>query len=321
MSRRPSVVFMGTPDFAVPSLRALVEAGFPIQAVITQPDRPRGRGHRLTPSPVKAAALELGLPVHQPERLAEPEVLEWLDRLAPEAVVVVAFGQKIPPRVLQLPPLGCINVHASLLPRHRGAAPIPRAIMAGDTETGITTMLMDEGWDTGPILLQEAIPLGPDETAGSLHDRLAELGARLLVETLQRLQEGSLTPTPQDDRLATLAPKLRPEEQVLDWNRPAVALERHIRALHPHPGAVTFHGDRRLIVERAAVVAPGEAGGSAEPGQVLEAVRYGRLLVQTGDGVLEILELRPAGKRTMTARDYLNGFPTEPGERMGSNAP
>src|SRR5690606_12503011 len=170
-------------------------------------------------------------------------------------------------------------------------------------------------------LLQEAIPLGPDETAGSLHDRLAELGARLLVETLQRLQEGSLTPTPQDDRLATLAPKLRPEEQVLDWNRPAVALERHIRALHPHPGAVTFHGDRRLIVERAAVVAPGEAGGSAEPGQVLEAVRHGRLLIQTGDGVLEILELRPAGKRTMTARDYLNGFPTEPGERMGSNAP
>src|SRR5690606_7149743 len=158
-------------------------------------------------------------------------------------------------------------------------------------------------------------------TPGRPTARPAARGARLLVESLRRLQEGSLTPPPQDDRLATLAPKLRPEEQVLDWNRPAVALERHIRALHPHPGAVTFHGDRRLIVERAAVVAPGEAGGSAEPGQVLEAVRHGRLLIQTGDGVLEILELRPAGKRTMTARDYLNGFPTEPGERMGSNAP
>lgn len=321
MSQLPSLVFMGTPDFAVPSLRALARAGFPLQAVITQPDRPRGRGHRLTPSPVKAAALELGLPVHQPERLDEPQVLAWLKELAPEAVVVVAFGQKIPSEVLHLPPLGCVNVHASLLPRYRGAAPIQRAIMAGDGVSGITTMLMDEGWDTGPILLQEELALRPDETGGSLHDRLAQLGARLLVETLQRLKAGTLQPTPQDDRLATRAPKLREGEQLIDWSQPAVVLERQVRALHPFPGAVTFHRGRRLIIERAAVAQEGPVGGPGEPGQVMDPAGQGRLLVRAGEGALEILQLRPAGKRSMTARDYLNGFPAEPGDRMASEAP
>lgn len=320
MSSLPSLVFMGTPDFAVPSLRALAGAGFPILAVVTQPDRPRGRGHRLSPSPVKTAALELGLPVRQPERLDEPQVLAWLKELAPEAVAVVAFGQKIPSEILHLPPLGCVNVHASLLPRYRGAAPIQRAIMAGDRVSGITTMLMDEGWDTGPILLQEETALAPDETGGSLHDRLAQMGARLLVETLQRLQAGTLKPTPQDDRLATRAPKLREEEQLIDWSQPADVIERLVRALHPFPGAVTFHQGRRLIIERAAVAAPPLAGSQpGEPGRVV-LPGQGRLLVQTGRGILELLQLRPAGKASMAARDYLNGFPVEPGDRMGSEA-
>ena len=318
MSGLPSLVFMGTPDFAVPSLRALSAAGFPILAVVTQPDRPRGRGHRLTPSPVKAAALELGLPVRQPERVDEPEVVAWLEALAPEAVVVVAFGQKIPSEILHLPPLGCVNVHASLLPRYRGAAPIQRAIMAGDPVSGITTMLMDEGWDTGPILLQEATELAPDETGGSLHDRLAEMGARLLVETLKGLKAGTLAPIPQDERLATRAPKLREEEQYIDWSQPAGVIERLVRALHPFPGAVTFHRGRRLIIERAAVAGSPEGGASSgEPGGVI-LPGQGRLLVRTGRGLLELLQLRPAGKASMTARDYLNGFPVEPGDRMES---
>lgn len=315
----PRLLFMGTPDFAVPSLRALVAAGFPVDAVITQPDRPRGRGHRLTPSPIKAAALELALPVWQPERLSDPGVLEAMRDLRPDAVAVVAFGQKIPPEVLQMPPLGCVNVHASLLPRFRGAAPIQRAILEGETETGVTTMLMDEGWDTGPILLQERVAVAPDETGGTLHDRLARIGAELLVETLRRLHAGRLTPTPQDDGLATRAPKLAADEQLIDWTDTAERVERKVRALAPFPGAVTFHRGRRLIVEAARVARADEADELPhEPGRLCAPREPGRLLVLAGDGPVEILRLRPAGSRSMSGRDYLNGFPAEAGDLLGS---
>ncbi|BAS27437.1 methionyl-tRNA formyltransferase [Limnochorda pilosa] len=312
------VVFMGTPDFSVPSLRALVASGFQVLAVVTQPDRPRGRGQRLTPSPVKAAALALGLPVWQPEKLSEPGVLEALREIGPEAVVVVAFGQKVPPEVLHLPPLGCVNVHASLLPRFRGAAPIQRAILAGESETGVTTMLMDEGWDTGPMLLQERVPLRPDETGGSLHDRLAEVGARLLVETLRGLRSGAVRPIPQDDRLATVAPRLKEDELLLEWTETAESLERKVRALAPLPGAVTFHRGRRLIVEAARVAGEDEVQAlPGEPGTLCTPARPGHLLVSALDLPLEILRLRPAGSRSMEGRAYLNGFPAEPGDRLG----
>jgi methionyl-tRNA formyltransferase len=305
-------LFYGTPAFALPTLRALL-ARHRVVAVVTQPDRPAGRGQRVEGSPVKAVALELGIPVLQPDRLRDPG---WPDRLAehaPEVAVVVAFGQILPEAVLRVPPRGSINVHASLLPRYRGGAPIAWAIVRGERETGVTTFQMDAGMDTGPILLQRATGIGPEETAGELGARLATLGAEVLLETLDRLD--TLAPEPQDAGVATLAPRLRKEDGLLDWTQPAASLVARVRGLNPWPGAATAGpGGRRLVLWRARAIA-----GRGEPGAL--ALADGRLVVGTGAGLLEPLEVQPENRRPMSWNAYLRGARLGPGASLGATVP
>jgi len=307
------LVFMGTPEFAVPSLRAVLDAGHRVVAVFTQPDRPRGRGHKLLPSPVKEAAMRAGIPVYQPRRLRDAEALDILRGLAPDVICVVAYGLLLPPAVLQLPPLGCVNVHASLLPRHRGAAPIQAALMAGDAVTGVTTMLMDEGLDTGDIILQRPIPIEPDDNAGTLHDKLAVAGAELLVETLRLLAAGQAPRRPQDHAQASYAPKLERAAAALDWARPAEEVRNHVRAFAPVPGAYTAHGERILKVLQVEVHGPGRTG--AQPGQVI-AVEEAGFVVQTGRGAVLVRQVKPSGAAPMTGRDYVNGYRLEVGDLL-----
>ncbi len=306
------IAFLGTPPFAVPSLEALLQSGEEVVAVLTQPDRPAGRGRHPQPSAVKRAARQAGLPVHQPERVRDPAVLELLLPLQLDLIVVVAFGQILPQSLLDLPTHGCVNVHASLLPRYRGAAPIPRAILHGETETGITTIRMDAGIDTGPIFLQRACHILPDDTAGTLAMRLASLGAEVLVETLRALKAGALRPQPQDDRRATYAPLLKKEEGWLRWEEPAVALRDRVRAFDPWPGAYTSRQGTLLKIWRAAVV-PGAVG---TPGNVLRAGKEG-ILVATGEGGLLMTEIQLPGGQRMSASAFLRGHPLQPGERLG----
>lgn len=305
------VVFMGTPEAAVPSLGSVAER-FDVAAVYTRPDRPRGRGRRVIPSPVKAAALELGLDVVQPASL-KGEV----DRLAPldaDAIVVVAYGMILPAAVLGVPRLGCVNVHFSLLPRWRGAAPVERAILAGDADTGVTTMLMDEGMDTGPILLQWTTPISDDDTAGTVTGRLAAMGARLLVDTLEALEAGTISPVPQAAEGATLAPKITPEEAELEFTQGAEALWRRVRAFDPAPGAFTRLGGGRLKIWRARVVP-----GVGEPGTVTGASDEG-IDVQTGRDRLRLVEVQPEGKRRMSAAEFVRGHRVEVGRTVGDAA-
>lgn len=301
----------------MPSLEALVTAGHQVRRVVTQPDRPRGRGQHPAPPPVKEAAQRLGLPLWQPERPEAQAWLELLDEVEAEALVVVAYAHKIPAPVLARPRYGCINVHASLLPRWRGAAPIARAILEGDRVTGVTVMQMDEGWDTGPILLQATEVIRPDDTAASLHDRLAALGARLLVQALARLEAGTLAGVPQPGQGATLAPRLAKEEGAVDWSAPAERIARQIRAFDPWPGAyTTLEGRRIRLVE--AVPEPGAAGAAA-PGEILgvDGPR-GALLVGCGGGTtLRLLRVQPEGGRVMTGLDLANGMRLQPGRRFG----
>jgi methionyl-tRNA formyltransferase len=305
------VLFYGTPAFALPTLHALL-ARHRVVAVVTQPDRPAGRGQRVEGSPVKAVALEQGIPVLQPDRLRDPG---WPDRLAehaPEVAVVVAFGQILPEAVLRVPPRGSINVHASLLPRYRGAAPIAWAIVRGERETGITTFQMDAGMDTGPILLQRATAIGPEDTAGELGARLATLGAEVLLETLDRLD--TLAPEPQDAGAATLAPRLRKEDGLLDWTQPAASLVARVRGLNPWPGAATAGPGGRLVLWRARAIA-----GRGEPGAL--ALADGRLVVGTGVGLLEPLEVQPENRRPMSWNAYLRGARLGPGASLGATVP
>ncbi|ABM63085.1 methionyl-tRNA formyltransferase [Halorhodospira halophila] len=303
------IVFAGTPDFAVPGLDALVEAGVRPVAVFTQPDRPAGRGRRLTPPPVKRAAERHGLGVHQPERLGAEEA-EQIRALAPDLMVVVAYGQILRRNVLDVPRFGCVNVHASLLPRWRGAAPIQRALLAGDEQTGVTLMQMDEGLDTGPMLARKATPISADETAGSLHDRLARIGADLLVAHLPEILAGAITPEPQPDDGVTYAAKLTNDESWLDPTEPAEQLERRVRALAPVPGARLQLGETpvRVLAARACAGRPEDRAGT------VAAVGSGGIEVATGEGRLEITRLKPAGGREQTAADYLNGRRLVPGE-------
>ncbi len=291
------VLFYGTPAFALPTLRALLER-HTVVAVVTQPDRPAGRGRRLQASPVKQLALQHGLPVLEPPRLREPGWPERLAAFAPEVAVVVAFGQILPRAVLDVPRRGSINVHASLLPRYRGAAPVAWAVIRGERETGVTTFVMDEGMDTGPILLQRPVPIGPEETAGELAERLAAVGAELALETLARLD--ALTPVPQDHAAATYAPRLTPQDRPLDWRRPASELAARVRGLNPWPGATTETPVGRLTIWRARAVP-----GAAAPG-TLTAVD-GRLLVGTGEGLLEPVQVQPESRRAMTWAEFLRG--------------
>lgn len=302
-------VFMGTPEFALPTLRALFDAGVNLVGVYTQPDRPKGRGNVLTPPPVKVLASERSVPVFQPVKLRAPEVVEELRQLAPDLIVVVAFGQILPKSVLDIPRYGCINVHASLLPRYRGAAPINKAIMDGEEVTGVTTMLMDVGLDTGPMLVKKSLPIGLEDTAGTMHDRLAELGAGALGETLSRLCAGTLHPEPQDDALFTYAPMLKKEDGRIDWNRPAAEVHNQVRGLDPWPGAYTSLDGEVLKIARTLPEA-----GSGEPGTVVSADANG-VCIACGEGILRVRELQLPGKRRLNAAEFLRGRPLPPGTR------
>lgn len=304
------VVFFGTPEFAVPSLRALHESGYAVTLVVTQPDRPAGRGRTLTPPPVKAAASALGLPVFQPNSLKTPEALERLAAATPDLIVVVAYGKILPRAVLDLPRAGCVNVHASLLPRYRGAAPIQWAILNGDQETGISIMLMTEELDAGPVLLARRVPIGPEETYGELEARLALVGAECLIEALAGWRAGALHPQPQDPAQVSFAPMIRKEHGRIWWTAPAQQICRQVRAFQPWPGAYFFWRGRLIKVQRARAL---DGTGSGQiPGTVLAA--DDRLIVQTGEGAVELLELQPEGRRRMTAKEFLAGHKLHPGE-------
>lgn len=312
--RGENVVFMGSPDFSVPSLDALVESGrFRPALVVSQPDRPRGRGQTVSPTAVRARALDLGIPTLTMDRESYADGVRALTALAPDIVVVVAFGLILKRDLLDLPRRGCVNVHASLLPRHRGVSPIQAAILAGDAVTGCTTMMIDEGVDTGDILLKEETPVRADDTAGTLSARLAGLGAPLLVRTLDGLVDGSVKPVPQDHARATATKKIRKAHGAIDWSRDAEWLARLVRAMSPWPSAFTTHAGKRLIIEEAAVAAG--APSATEAGCVLGV---DPLTVACGSGVLEIRRLRPEGRRAMTAREFAAGHRLEKGDRFGA---
>ncbi|MBS0383324.1 MAG: methionyl-tRNA formyltransferase [Proteobacteria bacterium] len=304
------LVFAGTPDFAVPGLCACLDVGAEVVAVYTQPDRPAGRGRKLAPSPVKQAARDAGIPVEQPESLKSLEAQARLRDYAPDLMVVIAYGLILPRAVLAIPRLGCWNVHASLLPRWRGAAPIQRAILAGDTETGVCLMRMEAGLDTGPILLSAATPIDSTDTGGSLHDRLASLGANVLREGLMRVASGETLPeTPQSETGTTYARKLDKAEAKLDFARPAIELERKVRAFDPWPVAEAELAGERVRVWAAQPLATDDnASGHAAPGSIIAASKHG-IDVACGQGTLRILKLQRAGGRPITAADYLNARP------------
>jgi len=306
------VLFMGTPDFAVPTLRALVEGGYTLVGVVTQPDRPAGRGRALLASPVKQYAQAQGLDVWQPTTLRAPAAVAEIAARRPDVIVVAAFGMILRADVLALPPYGCLNVHASLLPRHRGASPIAAAILAGDAVTGCTIMRMDEGLDTGPILAQATLDIRADDTTTSLGARLATLGADLLVAVLPMWLEGAITAQPQPAAGATFCRPIRKEEGQIDWSLPAVAIERMVRAYTPWPGAFTFWEGQLLKITRAGV-----AEGVAEPGRVLAYGGSAVAAVGTGGGLLVLEEVQPAGRRPLPIRDFLAGRRSFLGARLG----
>jgi methionyl-tRNA formyltransferase len=311
-----NLVFAGTPEFAVPALKALLDAGHTVAAVYTQPDRPAGRGRKLATSPVKQFALGHDLQVRQPTTFRTDAEAEALRALAPDAMIVIAYGLILPKSILVIPKYGCINVHASLLPRWRGAAPIQRAIEAGDPHTGVTIMQMDEGLDTGPMLATSTTPIDAHDTAATLHDRLSALGASLLVDTLAKLEHGVAASRPQDNTLATYAAKLKKEEARLDWNADAELLARRIRAFNPWPVAHTTL-DRQILRLWQASVDDGTEAATQAPGTVLSAAPEG-IQVQCGRGVLCITRLQSEGGKTLDARAFLNGRPLPPGTRLGT---
>ena len=305
---------MGTPQFAVPSLRALVDRGHDVACVFTQPDRPAGRGQAMRASAVKELAIARELPVEQPEKLRDPQVAERVRALRLDALVVAAYGKILPKAILDLPPRGAINVHGSLLPKYRGAAPIQRAILAGETATGITIMQMNEKMDAGDLLLQEETPIGADDTSESLAERLAEIGARLLVETLDRLEAGTITAQKQDESLVTFAPLVKKEEGAVDWSRSAVQIERAVRAFTPWPSAFTTLRGKLLKIHRAAVIPGGE---SVNPGTVVRADEDG-VEIATGRDRLRLATVQLEGKRSVAAADLVSGRLVAPGDLLGS---
>jgi methionyl-tRNA formyltransferase len=312
--QKPRILFMGTPTFAVPALEGLVKGGWPVIAVVTQPDRPRGRGRTPAPPPVKITAEGLNLPVLQPEKVRHPDFLETFRKLAPDLVIVAAFGQILPAEIIHGPKQGGINIHASLLPKYRGAAPINRAIMAGEEKTGVTIMQIEEGVDSGAILLQEETPIGPEENFGDLYDRLAIMGADLLRMALAMLLSGTLLPRPQDHSLATIAPKIGREEGRIDWSRDARQIVSLIRGLSPVPCAYTSLGGKQLQIFAAAAE---PAGAVAEaPGTVIGEAA-GALRVAAGNGYVLLKEVQAEGKKRMTVHDFLRGCRIAPGQILG----
>jgi methionyl-tRNA formyltransferase len=313
MPQSPNLVFCGTPRFAVPTLDKLVEAGFTVSLVVTQPDKPRGRGMEVALSPVKHRALELALPVTQPEKIRNnDEFRTRLSALKPQAIIVVGYGRLIPQWMIDLPPLGNLNLHASLLPKYRGAAPIQWAIANGETQTGVTTMRIDVGLDTGDILLQKEISITPSDTAEMLAPRLAAVGADVMVETLRGLQAKTIHPRPQDGAKATLAPILKKEDGQIDFHRPAGEILNRLRGFQPWPGAFTTFRGKNLHVWNAASLQR-----ALPMGQLL--VEADRLFVGCGTGtVLELLEVQPEGKKRIPARDFVHGYRPRTGEQLGT---
>jgi methionyl-tRNA formyltransferase len=307
------ILFLGTAEFACPSLEALLASPYELLGVITQPDRPRGRGQKLVPSPVKSLALKANLPIYQPEKVREPSFLKVLEPLRPDLMVVVAYGQILSAAVLSIPPSGCVNVHGSLLPKYRGAAPIVRAILGGESRTGVTTMFMDPGMDTGPILLTEETEIGEEDTAGTLHDRLSQMGARLLLRTLEGLEAGTLTPRPQDHSQATYAPKIEKEEARIDWKDPARKLFNLIRGFDPWPGAFTSWAGRVLKLFRPGF---GENETRESPGTIVQASKEG-LRIATSHGRLLIREVQMENRPRMGVAEFLKGYPLRVGVRLG----
>lgn len=327
------IVFMGTPDFAVETLTALVEAGHQVAAAVTQPDKAKGRGKAVLMTPVKEKAIGYGIPVYQPERVKQDEdFFEMLKGIAPDAIVVTAFGQLLPKRILELPKYGCINVHASLLPKYRGSAPIQWAVIDGEKETGITTMMMDVGMDTGDMLEQAVVPLAPDETGGSLFEKLSKVGGKLIVSTLSRLEDGTAVRTKQPEEGVTYARMLDKALGDIDWSKDAASIERLVRGLNPWPSAYTHYEGKTLKIwsagvvdgrdgEDGAVSEDGKGGGCGKDGGCGNDVAAGQIteirkdcfLVQTGDGLLAVKELQLEGKKRMDTASFLRGYPMKAG--------
>jgi len=305
-------VFMGTPAFALQTLQGLVDAGCNLVGVYTQPDRPKGRGKQMAAPPVKELARQHGIPVYQPHKLRQPEVVAELEALAPDLIVVVAYGQILPQSVLDIPTHGCINVHASLLPRYRGAAPFNKAIIDGATETGITTMYMDVGLDTGDMLVKKTLTIGAEETAGELHDRLAVLGREAMEETLRQLCAGTLRREAQDDAQSSYAPMMKKEDGRIDWSRSALEVHNQVRGLDPWPGAYTSLDGEMLKLARTTP----QDNGDMPPGTVIAADRDG-VRIACGSGTLLVRELQLAGRKRLGAADFVRGCPLQPGTCLG----
>jgi len=307
------LVFFGTPEFAVLSLIALLNSGHDVMAVVTQPDRQKGRGRRILPPPVKVEAERHGVVVMQPLKVKDDDFVKTLRGMNPEMIVVVAYGQILPPEIIHMPEKGCINLHASLLPKYRGAAPINWAIINGDKMTGVTTMLMDEGMDTGPILLKKEVEIGEQETAGSLSEKLAHEGASVLIRTVDLVAEGKIEPLPQSGEVS-YAPVLKKSDGLIDWSMPARRLYNFIRGVTPWPGAYTFLNKQRIKITRT-----DPRDGSGRPG-IIKKVGRDEILVGTGEGLLSILELQPEGRHAMDTRAFLQGRSLEAGMSFGSNS-
>lgn len=306
------IIFMGTPEFSVGTLEALIEAGHEIVLAVTQPDKPRGRGKEMQVSPVKACAMEHGIPVFQPVKIREPQQIEELKKYEADICVVIAFGQILPKEILEMTPYGCINVHASLLPKYRGAAPIQWAVIDGEKTSGVTIMQMDEGLDTGDMLTKTEIVLDEKETGGSLHDKLAQAGATLCVETIEKMQRGEVQPEKQGESPTAYARMLDKELGRIDWTKPAVELERLIRGLNPWPSAYTFWNGKMLKLWAARVI---KEDSGCEPGTVARVTKESAA-VQTGSGMLEICELQLQGKKRMDIAAFLRGYSIEEGSRL-----
>lgn len=309
------IVYMGTPDFAVEPLEAIIKAGYEVAAVVTQPDKQKGRGKEVKMTPVKECALRHGIPVFQPVKIKEPEAVAELEKYQADLFVVAAFGQLLSEEILNMPEYGCINIHASLLPAYRGAAPIQWAVLNGEKESGVTIMQMDKGLDTGDMLLKRSVELSPKETGDSLHDKLMHLGAELIVEALPKLEKGELIPEKQKDELSSYAKKLTKAMGQIDWSKDAVSLERWIRGLNSWPSAYTFFGGKTLKIWEAQV-AEENGAQKAEPGQVVSVSREG-FTVACGQGALQILSLQLEGKKRVLTREFLLGYQVEPGMILG----
>jgi len=305
------IVFMGTPEFACPTLKILIDRGEQVVAVVTQPDRPKGRGQQTLAPPVKLLAQMHGIPVLQPVKVRLPEPIEEIRALKPDLIVVVAFGQILPKALLDIPTHGCINVHASLLPRYRGAAPLNWCIINGETETGVTTMMMDVGLDTGDMLLKRSTPIDPDEDTSALHDRLSQIGAELLGETLDRLAQGKLVREKQDDTLTCYASMLKKEDGRIDWSLSAAAIKNLVRGMTPWPGAFTYLDGKLLKVYRVGI-----AAGAGQPGEIVRAARDG-IEVACGEGSVVIHELQLEGKKRLPAAEFLAGCKLDKGAMLG----